>query len=47
MLACAGMKCHVMNKIGEGGFATIYKAVAADNFEVAVKVRQAAAVCIV
>lgn len=47
MPACAGMKCHIMNKIGEGGFAAIYKAVAADSSEVAVKVRQAAAVCIV
>ena len=34
------MQCHLMNKIGEGGFAVIYKAVTTDSREVAVKVRQ-------
>ena len=38
MAASAGVTCHILNKIGEGGFAVIYKAVKADNHEVAIKV---------
>ena len=39
MPVSAGVTCRIMTKIGEGGFATIYKAVTADRSEVAVKVR--------